>query len=265
MKVKLKATTALAAFLLAPLAFAQGPVSLREGGPGFGRQLGFGLHPGKLVVDAPYYATATEQLNLVLQDGSTIQRSRTAQVARDSRGRTYSTATLNGALQSGGTPKTLVFIADPVAGYSYVIDTAQATVVRRPLQTHQPPNGEGPGWDRASRSESTADVVVNASTGVFNGLKVDIKTTTRTIPAGKIGNSAPLVATNTVQISSALQIVVSAVRSDPVRGNSSYTLSNIVTQEPPASLFAIPTGYTVTDAPAAFHGSAERHRFTPQQ
>src|SRR5579875_1927299 len=113
---------AFAALLLSALSFAQrGPG--RGFGPGAGPGLGpgFGPHFGKVVTGEPYSATVTNQRNETLQDGNTVQQTTTTQVARDSQGRTYEQTTLTGGpLGAQNGPKTLVFLSDPVAGYSYV-------------------------------------------------------------------------------------------------------------------------------------------------
>src|SRR3569623_1248183 len=84
------------------------------------RPRGFGafMHPWKVVTGAPYSATATDQYSQTLVDGNTIERTTTAQVARDSHGRTFTQQSLTGgpwASESG--PKSVVLIFDPVAGY----------------------------------------------------------------------------------------------------------------------------------------------------
>src|SRR5579875_3738654 len=95
------------------------------GAIGFG--LGFESH--KVVTGAPYSATVTEQFTQTLANGTTISRTTTGQVARDSSGRTYVQQTITGGpfATSAGGSTTVIFITDPVAGYSYVLNPAKNT------------------------------------------------------------------------------------------------------------------------------------------
>jgi hypothetical protein len=70
-------------------------------------------------------------------------------------------------------------------------------------------------------------------------------TVTETIPAGAIGNSQPIVHTRTTWISTQLSIPVEIKTSDPRFGTTDMELTNILTTEPSASLFVVPSGYTV--------------------
>jgi hypothetical protein len=47
-----------------------------------------------------------------------------------------------------------------------------------------------------------------------------------------------------------LQVVVSSKRTDPREGTSTYALTDIKRTEPSSALFAVPSDYTVKDAPA---------------
>jgi hypothetical protein len=68
---------------------------------------------------------------------------------------------------------------------------------------------------------------------------------TRTIPAGQIGNDKPISIVNERWFSTDLQVVVKSTRTDPRFGSTTYTLTNIQRQEPAATLFAVPSDYTV--------------------
>jgi hypothetical protein len=83
---------------------------------------------------------------------------------------------------------------------------------------------------------------------VIEGLEVEGKRTTMTIPAGQIGNEQPIVVTNESWYSSELQVIVFSRRDDPMAGTTTYRLTNIVRAEPDPSLFEIPAEYTV-DSP----------------
>ncbi len=241
---------------LAGLALLAGlPALAQTGGPPpgpmgphvFGRE----FHNHKLVTSAPYTATVTNSIVQQLPGGNSIQRTTTGQVARDSEGRTYEQQTITGGPLAQNGPKTITFITDPVAGYSYILDSGRKTAFRRPLRTHEFDRGGGPNpeWHRRDSSATEVDLPADSSSGVL----AQGKSKTRTIAAGAIGNTQPIVSTSQVWTSADLGIVVKAVRNDPRFGESTYSLSNIVTKEPDASLFQIPSGYTVKDGPT--HGS----------
>ena len=79
------------------------------------------------------------------------------------------------------------------------------------------------------------------------GVQAEGTRTTLTIPAGQIGNQNPLLIVTERWYSKNLEATVLAKHSDPRFGTSSYQLSNIQRTEPPASLFQIPSGYTIEE------------------
>jgi len=241
---------ALAMLFLSATAFAQmGPPGPPPPGPpgprvGFGHGGPFGpgvpgMHPWKVVTDHPYSADMTEQsVETLPNNGGTITRTVTGKVARDPSGRTYVQQTFTGGpfgSQSG--PKTVIFLTDPVAGYSYTLYPDKNVAIQRPFRK---PPAEGAGERPRHTHPDDPNVSVQKST---NG---DIETTTitRTVPANTIGNSVALTSTSTLQYSTSLQIVVSSTRSDPRFGNSTYTLSNIAPDAGNVS-FSVPAGYTI--------------------
>src|SRR5262249_20958634 len=100
------------------------------GGPGFAgpfgmELLGFGgMHGGKVVTGAPFSATAVGESNRTLADGTKVSQKVQSTVYRDAQGRVRKETTLPaiGPLAASGSPKSLVFIHDPVAGTGYVLD-----------------------------------------------------------------------------------------------------------------------------------------------
>ena len=69
---------------------------------------------------------------------------------------------------------------------------------------------------------------------------------THIIPAGQMGNEKPITIVRESWYSSDLQTVVMSKHNDPWSGETTYTLTNIQRAEPAASLFAVPSDYTVT-------------------
>lgn len=217
-------------------------MGMRPGGPGFG------MH--KVVTGAPFSADATDTFSQTLADGNSIQHTTTGHIARDAQGRTYMQHNINGGPLAQNGPTTITFISDPVSGYSYVLNPNTKTAMRRPLKppssnensADAPPRHEPP--DAANRVES------DLGTQTINGVTAQGKSITHTVPAGEMGNSKAIVSTSETWYSPDLQVAVLAKHSDPRSGNSIYTLTNIQRSAPPASLFQIPSDYTVKDAPA---------------
>jgi hypothetical protein len=111
-----------------------------------------------------------------------------------------------------------------------------------------PPLPALPGIDTL-RFESTAKLGkgVTTSLGVkeFDGVKAEGKSTTWTIPAGKIGNRNPIIVMRESWYSPELQVTVFSRHNDPRTGESIYRLANIRRGEPSADLFRIPEDYKV--------------------
>ena len=224
-----------------------GGFGLHGFGPGgFGRG-GFGQH-GKVVTGAPYSATVNTEFTQTLAGGNTIQNSNSGQVARDSQGRTYEQQTISAGPLAQSGPVTLTFISDPVAGFSYVLNAQTKTATRRAIKTPPASANTPEHAPHAGRAFSGSNrVAADLGTQVVGGVNAQGKSVTVTIPAGTVGNAQPIVSTNETWYSPDLQIVVLAKRNDPQMGQSTYTVSNIQRAEPAASLFQVPSDYTVQD------------------
>ncbi len=83
----------------------------------------------------------------------------------------------------------------------------------------------------------------------INGVEAEGSRTTVTIPAGEIGNERPIEIVSERWYSPELQVMVMTRHSDPRFGENSYQLTNINRTEPERSLFEVPAGYTVKEAP----------------
>ena len=84
-------------------------------------------------------------------------------------------------------------------------------------------------------------------TQTISGVTVEGTRTTRTIAAGQIGNELPITIVSETWYSNDLQMTVMSKRSDPRFGDTTYTLANIQRTEPDASLFTVPSDYTITE------------------
>lgn len=264
------ACTALSGALLlcaGNAALAQEPppapdVMMRGGGPGgpggpgaFGDHIelmGFeGLH-GKVVKGAPFSASAATETTQTLQDGTSIHRSTTSALYRDSLGRSRSEVTLSGfgPLQASGKPHTMVSIADPVGGAHYVLDAdhkvAHQMKVRGTPSPEQEQAFEQKMQARLQKEEASGAVKKESlGTQMINGVSAEGTRITRTIAAGQIGNNKPIQIAFERWYSPDLQVVVKSTRTDPRFGTTTYTLTNVQRAEPAAALFTVPSDYTV--------------------
>ncbi len=262
-------TVSVAAMLAGVTVWAQAGPPGSPPGPGavFYRQLG----PGPLgedvigfvgieaelgrntVTGAPFSATFSQQTTQTLADGNHIQRTNTGTLARDSNGRTHRDLTLPAIGQwatSGTNPPHLVLINDPVANVNYVLETNQKIARKMPAL----PAGKGdklgkrpggpPPFARELQNDSTT---VSLGTQMVNGVSAQGTRTTRTIPAGAIGNEKPMVISVERWYSPDLQMNVVIKRSDPRTGENVFQLTNIIRSEPDAALFQVPPDYTVKE------------------
>jgi hypothetical protein len=252
-----------------PPAGAVGPVgAVATGGMFFSAELSPG--GGKVITGSPYTATASTEMTQVLGDGNRIVNKTTASLARDSLGRTRREETMGmvGPWQVNG-PK-LVFINDPTSQTNYVLDPDKqtASAIKNLGTGSMPPlpPPPQPGMNVSVMTQSGGNVtyiqkgpagnqpedVKTESLGVqmMEGVSVEGKRVTRTIPAGQIGNVQPIESTSEVWFSPELQVVVMSEHSDPRFGETIYQLTGIQRVEPDHSLFEVPPGYTVRNMPA---------------
>jgi hypothetical protein len=82
----------------------------------------------------------------------------------------------------------------------------------------------------------------------IDGVKAEGKLRSYEIPAGELGNRNPIVVSDESWYSPELQVTLYSKHSDPRSGDRIYRLANLKREEPPASLFTVPAGYTVKEA-----------------
>lgn len=213
--------------------------------------LGFaGMHVGKVVTGAPFSAVAVSETTQTLADGNHISRKTQTNLFRDSQGRMRKEMTLSGfgPLATSGKPKSFVVINDPVAGTNFILHPDQKTAEQlgkpfgRTKEAMKNRMGHRHQEEIASGNLKKEDLGTQTIAGVnAQGTRV-----MRTIPAGQIGNEKPITVVRETWYSNDLQTIVMSKRSDPWSGETTYTLTNIQRAEPNASLFAVPSDYTVT-------------------
>lgn len=207
------------------------------------------------VTGAPFSASFSTQTTQVLSDGNQIQRSAAGSLARDSQGRTRRDMTLPAIGQwavSGGAAPHAVFINDPVAGAHYILHPDQKIANK----ISAPPDHKGNGQAHRGARESGNVTTTPLGTQMINGVSATGTRYTRTIPAGEIGNVKPIQIVTERWYSSDLQTNVMTKRTDPIRGDTVFQLTNIQRQEPAANLFQVPSDFTVQEG----HGHGGRMR-----
>jgi hypothetical protein len=224
--------------------------------------LGFaGMHGGKTVTGAPFSAVAVSVSTQTLSDGNQISRKTQTNLFRDSQGRFRKEVNFSsvGMLAQAGQPRSFVVIHDPVAKVGYSLEPEQKVARQMSFEgPWQKPNGASfAGKFEARLQRELADGTLkkeDLGTQTIAGLSTQGTRYTRTIPAGQIGNEKPIVIVSEHWYSADLQMTVMSKRSDPRFGETNYTLSNIQRSEPAASLFAVPSDYTVTQGGHDRHG-----------
>jgi len=237
--------------------------------------LGFvdGMHGGKVVAGAPFSAVAVSETKQTLLDGNHISRKTQTNLFRDSQGRVRKEVTLPANARLGplavmsGQPKSFVFINDPVAKTNLVLHSDTKTAEQ--MGGH----GMKGAWKEKMKGKFDArmqEEIANGTlkkedlgTQTISGVLAQGTRITKTIPAGQMGNEKPILIVHESWYSNDLQMVVKSTRSNPWSGESTYILTNIQRSEPAASLFAVPSDYTVTPGRARNRGMARGNQTPP--
>jgi hypothetical protein len=231
-----------------------------DGPPPFGAPMelmGFeGMHGGKVVKGAPFSATATSETTETLQDGSVLHRTSQVTMYRDSQGRSRHEATFAGfgPLSTSGAPKKMVMISDPVAGVHMMLDDTQKIAHKSALRAHNAPAAnadsapafQGRMQEREQQLEASGLLKKESlGTQTINGVVAEGTRITHIIPVGQIGNEKPLQVVSERWYSADLQIVLKSTHTDPRSGTTTYTVTSLQRTEPAATLFSVPSDYTV--------------------
>jgi hypothetical protein len=228
-------------------------------GGGFGRARFAGAMPfsgGKVVTGAPYSAQAVTEHTQTLPDGNAIHTTSTANVYRDSQGRTRREQEMGamGPWAAQGTPRKVIFISDPVAGLIHTLNPDTQVAREMPSRGRGAWRGAGTAHETAQQKPENPNVKTESlGVQVIGGVTAQGTRITRTIPAGQIGNQAPMVVTIERWYSPELQTDVMRKEVNPRFGETTFQLTNIVRAEPDAALFQVPSNYTIKSArpPAA--------------
>ena len=251
------------------------------------------------VTGAPYSAEAVTDVVQTLADGNRIVRKSNAQISRDSQGRTRREQSLAmfGPLVTGpgGDEPRNVQISDPTTGTMIMLDlqtrTAHKMPVPRMMLTNKiatagavnvekfemavpPPAGHGGVMferriaiaGQAGMATAAARVnepaVEQLGTTFMEGVAVEGTRTTVTIPAGQIGNERPIEIVSERWFAPDLKVLVMSRQSDPRFGETTYRLTNLDRNEPPAQSFEIPPDFTVVDPSMRENGVVFERKIT---
>lgn len=214
----------------------------------FGRARFAGAGPfsgGKVVTGAPYSAQAVTEHIQTLADGNTIHTTTTATVYRDSQGRTRWEGEIGaiGPWAMRGTPRKVISITDPVSGFIHTLNPDKQEARQMRFQAHA---GAWRGAETAQQRPENPNIKTEAlGTQVIGGVTAQGTRITRTLPAGQVGNQAPIVSVTERWYSPELQTDVMRKQVNPQFGETAFQLTNIVRSEPDASLFQVPPNYTI--------------------
>ncbi|MGA7686439.1 MAG: hypothetical protein WCC32_01390 [Terriglobales bacterium] len=198
----------------------------------------------------PYTAEYTISIVQTLANGNTITRDDTEVKAIDSQGREM-TATTTTRQSKDHTPITNVYVIDPVARTITRWNSLDKKATVRAMGAAQAMPGcsthatEVHGTARAFDGKPTVE---NLGTESIQGLEAKGTRTTITIPAGAVGNEAPLV--NTVERWTALdaglnRLLVREISDDARSGKQTKELASFERSEPDPSVFQPPAGYEI--------------------
>jgi hypothetical protein len=233
-----------------------------------------GKPPGAPVQGAPYSATSTNENVQTLNDGTRIVQTSTGSIARDSQGRTRQDTTLPaiGNLSAADAPH-LIFIQDPVAQAGYTLNLTDKTAQKMPalpmnintsavmnggkfniqVGTASVAGGAPPPGIMLQKTLITSDQgqvnTEDLGSQTMEGVLVNGVRTTRTIPAGEIGNDRAINIVTEVWTSPDLKTIVYSKRTDPRMGEQTFRLTNLVRAEPDAALFTVPPDFKIVDGP----------------
>jgi hypothetical protein len=155
--------------------------------------------------------------------------------------------------QNGGLNFTMVQVADPVAGYFYVIDSANQVAHRMVAQSSGPSKPNSPNPTSRTLPDGTEITVESLGTSTMLGVPVVGTKTTTTYPVGsRLGKDRPVTATNESWTSPRLGVLISSTNSQPAGSVTAMTMKDFNTAEPDPALFTVPSGYKIVDETGGF-------------
>jgi hypothetical protein len=223
-----------------------------------------GRGSGKPVIGAPFSAQVIVDNTRTLPNGVHISENATGALCRDSQGRIRRDKPRNGDPE-------IAIIDDPVAAVQYRLHLFQHSVAkisysemeaasheqqeRRTAETAEREQKSARA-EKAEREAASANRKREAvsepkteSLGaqLIEGVQAEGTRSTRTVPAGAMGNDKPFDIVQETWYSPALQMVVMFKMGNPARGDLVMRLANISQGEPARSLFEPPSDFTAAE------------------
>ncbi|HEY6446626.1 MAG TPA: hypothetical protein VIY53_09215 [Acidobacteriaceae bacterium] len=239
-----------AAGLLASLACAQQDEPQR---PGIAAQDGGVREVMESIVvppipNAPFSATLATEWARPTQDGGTITLVNQRQIARDNVGRVYEQRWA--LVPKGGQVKSIltwIQIADPTERTVY-----NCNVIREVchLLVYQPESDLAAAHPVEARSFHNARESVeveNLGTKTVDGMDTAGTRVTTTLAPGTMGNDKPVTRTIETWRSDQLALNLISVRSAPLTGTQTFTITELDPNPPDPQLFEPPDGFKVVD------------------
>ena len=209
------------------------------------------------LLNEPFSADAVTTLVRTLADGTHITRqTMTVKMYRDSAGRSRSDRIPGQFMAGQPAPPAIIMISDPIAGYSYVLDSGSKIARRTPLKSGPPdvpiipppPNLQAPA--PAANGLKPQFKTEDLGTQTMEGLVVEGRRTTVTYPVGSMGNDREITNVSEIWSNKELRLMSLQVRSDPRNGETTTKIENLSRTQPDPNLFLPPPDYKVVDAPA---------------
>ena len=216
-----------------------------------------GMIQGPVVKNAPYAAEAVTETTQKLFDGNQIVRKSTVKQYRDSEGRERREESMGA-----------IFITDPVAKVRFTLRPEMKTAEQQTFTGAQVFRFNAKGGDARAITLTTpaargggrsanppGDFITfgptesgevkreDLGTRMVEGVQAQGTRTTRTIPAGQIGNARPIEIVDERWFSPELDLTVMTRHSDPREGDTEFRLTNIQRIEQVRSLFEVPSDY----------------------
>ena len=209
------------------------------------------------LLNEPFSADAVTTMVRTLADGTHISRqTMTVKMYRDSSGRSRSDRIPGQFMAGQPAPPAIITIRDPIAGYSYVLDSGSKVARRTVLKSGPPdvplipppPDLQAPppvanGLKPQFKSE-------DLGTQTMEGVIVQGRRTTVTYPAGSMGNDRDITNVSEIWSSQELRLMILQTHSDPRSGETTTKMENLSRTQPDPNLFLPPLDYKVVDAPA---------------
>ncbi|MFZ1917183.1 MAG: hypothetical protein WAU58_06400 [Terriglobales bacterium] len=209
----------------------------------------------------PYTAEYKITQVQTLAGGNTITRESTEVAAVDSQGRRMTSTTTTAA--ENGTPRTESSVFDPVAKTLTRWSSPGKRARVRQIGVGHGCSSTTEDEPRPSHSLTRAPherpAVENLGTASIQGVEARGTRTTMTIPAGEVGNEAPLVRTSEVwsAVTVGLKgLLVREVVDDPRSGKWNRELTSINQNDPDPAVFQPPDGYEIVKVDASEAGCA---------